>query len=205
MDAKKEYGLETKIVEMDGIISIQDWNSITEHFDGKEWNYVGFNFHQGAKENIKLITTLHKILPKDIVYIRAWKGSIFFMFNNGEEKDFCGETTPEIIEWLVKRKFENEIFGSLVDRINKYPQEPESRIIDNDMRYIVLKEQKWKCNNCGVTLKFKKDSDWKGEIAHIDHIHPFAEWHSYNSNINERSNLQALCEKCNLKKGKKIS
>lgn len=86
--------------------------------------------------------------------------------------------------------------------------EEPSRIIDKNTRYIVLKEQKWKCNNCHKQLKFNKDSQFGEEIAHIDHIHPYSKMYSYRNgfyNINERANLQGLCEKCNLTKHKNIN
>jgi len=80
------------------------------------------------------------------------------------------------------------------------------RIIDYATRYEVCKRQKWRCNNCNEQLKFSKHSDWDGKVAHIDHIHPFSERISYPKGamyINEISNLQALCPKCNLTKHKK--
>lgn len=82
------------------------------------------------------------------------------------------------------------------------------RIIDWETRYLVLKRQRWKCNNCGCVLKMSKYSHWDGEVAHIDHIFPFADRFAYPKGhlmINEISNLQALCPDCNLKKGKKIN
>jgi len=83
------------------------------------------------------------------------------------------------------------------------------RIVTRDDRYNVMKRQKWRCNFCSVSLKFNKHSPWKGEIAHIDHIHPFSKKESYINgaiNINEIANLQALCPKCNIsKKDKKIN
>jgi len=73
-------------------------------------------------------------------------------------------------------------------------------------RYKILTRQNWKCNICGQKLKYKKNSPWGGEVAHIDHIHPFTKKSTYpngEANINEPTNLQALCPDCNLKKGKK--
>lgn len=83
--------------------------------------------------------------------------------------------------------------------------EDATRVITKEMRYLILKEQKWNCNLCGNRLKYSKDSQWKGRIAHVDHIHPFAKRHTYKGHINERENLQALCPECNLKKAKGYS
>lgn len=77
-----------------------------------------------------------------------------------------------------------------------------SRYISPDARYEVLKRQSWKCNFCGKHLKYSNKHKLGDEVAHIDHIHPFSEWETYNGNINEVSNLQALCPECNLKKHK---
>lgn len=81
-----------------------------------------------------------------------------------------------------------------------------TRIIPKQLRYEILSEQKWNCNICSVKLKFSINNDWSGEVAHIDHIYPFSKKDTYingEENINERSNLQALCPKCNLNKSDK--
>jgi len=94
----------------------------------------------------------------------------------------------------------------LVHIVSKSTKDP-ARLIKPKQRYQILKRQKWKCNTCACKLKFSKDSDWDGEIAHIDHIHPFALRHTYprgQAKINELSNLQALCPDCNLSKGTNI-
>lgn len=75
-----------------------------------------------------------------------------------------------------------------------------TRYISRTDRYAVLKRQKWKCNDCGKSLKYNDNSGWDGELAHIDHIHPFSKWETYDGDINEVSNLQALCSKCNKEK-----
>lgn len=100
----------------------------------------------------------------------------------------------------------NGSFGDSWYIINEIIHIPIERIITKELRYRVLKRQKWICNNCGVQLKYNINSKWDGVIAHIDHIHPFSQRNTYiygAENINEIENLQALCDKCNLKKGKK--
>ncbi len=85
-----------------------------------------------------------------------------------------------------------------------------------EFRYDVLKSQKWKCNICGETLKYGKNTKcWKNktkeemdkiEVAQIDHLHAYSKMDTYVNgieNINERINLQALCLKCNRNKGVK--
>ena len=111
----------------------------------------------------------------------------------------CGHTETSEEEY-VKCK----VCSSFMNKIIFY-DEP-TRIIPQELRYAILKEQKWKCNNCACRLKYNIDSQWEGEVAHIDHIHPFAEREDYPNglwNINERTNLQALYPKCNLTKYKR--
>lgn len=75
------------------------------------------------------------------------------------------------------------------------------RRISKVTRYEVLDRQGWYCNHCHIKLKYDGRKKFNGEVAHIDHIHPFSEWESYKGiDINEPSNLQALCPSCNMKK-----
>lgn len=86
--------------------------------------------------------------------------------------------------------------------------EKVSRVISKKTRYLILSRQHWTCNNCSERLKYNKRSKWEGSVANIDHIHPFSKRDSYingSTNINELSNLQALCETCNKKKGAKYN
>jgi len=84
--------------------------------------------------------------------------------------------------------------------------ENSCRYISREKRYEVLRRQKWRCNICGCKLKYSKENSWEGEVAHIDHIFPYTQKEFYfnrEENINELSNLQALCPKCNLTKSSK--
>ena len=81
------------------------------------------------------------------------------------------------------------------------------RYIEQEKRFYVLKRQKWRCNICNTHLKYDKNSEWDGEVAHIDHIFPYSLRKYYINgieNINEIDNLQALCPKCNLGKHNKL-
>ena len=86
----------------------------------------------------------------------------------------------------------------------KYKESSSGRYISRLMRYNILRRQNWSCNECGIKLKYGKKSAFIGDVAHIDHIHPYSKKETYTGeDINEPSNLQALCSTCNLKKGKK--
>lgn len=101
--------------------------------------------------------------------------------------------------------FESKYFENISKSFLDYTLNPK-RIINKEQRYKIIKRQFWKCNICFTTLKMSKHSGWQGEIAHIDHIHPFSERWDYPNGINcinEDSNLQALCPSCNLRKNNK--
>lgn len=93
------------------------------------------------------------------------------------------------------------------DLIMEYSEEEsKGRYVSREERYGVLKRQGWCCNVCGCKLKYSKEQLWVGEVAHIDHIHPYSKRESYPKgvgSINESLNLQAFCPSCNLSKGKK--
>ncbi len=119
----------------------------------------------------------------------------------------------ELKEDIIKLTVERDKYFRLYNNINgeKEPKQYQSfqlmqeRVISKDIRYHVLKRQKWRCNSCSQVLKMNKNSGWDGEVGHIDHIHPFADRATYPkgpSYINEADNLQGLCPQCNLKKGK---
>lgn len=110
----------------------------------------------------------------------------------------------EISDWLMGEIEEKD--EEIANAIKGENLEKEKRYISKEKRYAILKRQKWKCNQCFTTLKYSIESNWKGEIAHIDHIHPYSKRQTYPNgvnNINELSNLQALCPKCNKEKSNK--
>lgn len=120
---------------------------------------------------------------------------------------FCGQCRRIIsrIEFAESCKGEHFICKKCNNEIDII--EDATRIITREKRYIILKRQGWHCNNCGIKLKYSADSSFQGEVAHIDHIHPFSKRETYLHfpwNINEESNLQALCEKCNRAKWSKL-
>lgn len=177
-------------------------------FGNKFWNRLhNFNIFLGKvkeKNNYRVDDFMN-------FQLHSWKGNIWWgksRFENGfdygkeyVEKDFTGWTTDEIIDFILQHH--------LIEREKELIEEEEediSRIITRDDRYIVLKRQRWRCNFCNCKLKFNSNSEWDGEIAHIDHIHPFSKKETYPNgaeNINELSNLQALCPSCNLSKSSK--
>lgn len=197
---------------------------------GLDWDYNGFDMsgygngdddrspqgqEQCRKRNFQWLQQNHHKdfldLSLEKFELHAWKGSIWWGKSHFQspsnclneeyiEKDFTSWNSKEIVDWLKENRP-----GRKVNR-RDYISNNISRIISREDRYNVLKRQKWNCNQCGCKLKYKINSDWDGEVAHIDHIHPFSSRGSYPNgefNINELSNLQALCPKCNLSKTNK--
>jgi len=162
------------------------------------------------EENLLLLCRFEEFFETDIKliskHLNFWKGCGDFTNYIGTKiEDFSGWSSAKIITWLIENAdlFLKPIPNKIITKkIIVIPP----RVIDSKIRYEVLKRQSWKCNQCGETLKFKKTSSWEGEVAHIDHIHPYSKAESYKNGvqrINEIENLQGLCPKCNLTKGKK--
>ena len=76
---------------------------------------------------------------------------------------------------------------------NKFAEtkKQERRIMNDDIRYNVLKRDNYTCQICGVTAK-------DGAKLHVDHIIPVSE-----GGKTVMSNLQTLCDRCNLGKSNK--
>jgi len=77
---------------------------------------------------------------------------------------------------------------------NKYREtkKQEREIMNDDIRYNVLKRDNYSCQICGVTSK-------DGAKLHVDHIVPVSK-----GGKTVMSNLQTLCEQCNVGKSNKI-
>jgi len=185
--------------------------------------YMGFRMdktHSQKEENKKIeehndliLSIFSKELEKEKIKKRldCWKGTMFFKEDKEDNfneaiRYFGGWNTEDIILWLIH--FGNNIVQDKESIRKKLRKDIEiSRKIPKDKRYKVLKRQKWRCNVCNKKLKFSKDSDWEGEIAHMDHIHPYTKRWSYPNgieNINELDNIQALCPKHNKEKYNKM-
>lgn len=91
-------------------------------------------------------------------------------------------------------------FNNLVDVYNEWKngnkfeetKKQERKIMNDDIRYNVLKRDNYACQICGVTAK-------DGAKLHVDHIVPVSK-----GGKTVMSNLQTLCDRCNLGKSNKI-
>lgn len=76
---------------------------------------------------------------------------------------------------------------------NKYEEtkKQERKIMNDDIRYNVLKRDNYTCQLCGLTVK-------DGAKLHVDHIIPVSK-----GGKTVMSNLQTLCDRCNIGKSNK--
>ena len=185
-------------------IFFQPWDEI--------YKKIKIYYDEDKDERIKEdVDELYEKIPEDIdkIYgVNEFEGMLIICWNNNISADYYKECKllngVDISSgdwWVVEHVYKNFVSVATEDIL---PTEEEpSRVIDRQTRYKVIKRQKWKCNFCQETLKFNNNSSWEGEIAHIDHIHPYSDRYNYVNgvqNINENNNLQALCSVCNLKK-----
>jgi hypothetical protein len=187
--------------------------------------YRGVNILWDADKDTRIYHAVDELLDKYLINVYditeflegidcvgESKGSLTIYYTNNKAgfvahnflKDWKEFEPKGYDYWVVfhefpKGEYEPEIY--YVEEVEIPP-----RVISSGKRYEVCKRQKWKCNICGSRLKFHEDSEWDGNLCHIDHIHPYSDAENYSrgpENINESINLQALCEKCNWKKGKR--
>lgn len=185
-----------------------------------DYKYEGFDMSKthDQEETNKEITEHNKnFLLKNKSYFNnlefflnnfdCWKGVCFLGRRSNPIQEFSGWTSLDILNWLIQ--FDKDNFSENKNEEETINNKEVGRIITKEKRYKVLKRQGWVCNECGTKLKFSKNSQWEGELAHIDHIFPYSKRKEYpngEDNINELENLQALCPKCNqIKRDKNVN
>lgn len=107
---------------------------------------------------------------------------------------FYRKYNDDIIKKEAKISFEELVkFYNLWLNGNKYDEtvKQERKIMNDNIRYNVLKRDNFKCQLCGNTVK-------DGAKLHVDHIIPVSK-----GGKTVMSNLQTLCDRCNIGKGNK--
>lgn len=187
--------------------------------------YFGIKIKWDDDHDTRIYSAIEKIIKlaqgdyealSAILWVRETKANLTIAIDDSWDGELAAGYLEEFAQrgfdvidgdyWTINIEFPNGKFDhdKFLRQSSKVTQ--PSRIVDKQDRYEVLKRQKWVCNICHTKLKYSLNSDWDGEVAHIDHIHPFSDAINYvggSEKINESSNLQALCPKCNLGKGKK--
>lgn len=109
---------------------------------------------------------------------------VYYSSNSGNINDSWhlkysfDELTIKYNEWKSRNVF-------------KETAKQERKIMNDDIRYNVLKRDNFKCQICGVSSK-------DGATLHVDHIIPVSK-----GGKTVMSNLQTLCDRCNIGKSNK--
>ncbi len=90
----------------------------------------------------------------------------------------------------VSKSFDEKLKTMLKKLENKDKNKKKRRPLDTRLRHECFKRDNYKCKECGATNV--------ESVLHADHILPVAQ-----GGTDELSNLQTLCEKCNLAKSDK--
>lgn len=109
-------------------------------------------------------------------------------------RSFYRKSNDEIIKKEANISFEKLVeFYNLWLNGNKYEEtiKQERKIMNDNIRYNVLKRDNFKCQLCGRNVK-------DGAKLHVDHIIPVSK-----GGKTVMSNLQTLCDRCNIGKGNK--
>lgn len=110
------------------------------------------------------------------VYYRSNGGNVY---DNKKRKYLFNDLVFVYNEWNRGNKFEETI-------------KQERKIMNDYIRYNVLKRDNFSCQICGITAK-------DGAKLQVDHIIPVSK-----GGKTVMSNLQTLCERCNIGKSNKI-
>ncbi len=167
------------------------------------------------KDKKKLLRTIRIYLREETGKLLVGQSSIYKeLQSRGYDKGSCMKTLYSFFNEHLnglkpttsnKTTFEYKVFdleGELVSKItcDKKPfaykdYKTQAKLFYKSadwrkLRYEVLKEQEGRCQLCGRTSK-------DGVIMHCDHIEPLSKnW----SRRLDKSNIQVLCEDCNLGK-----
>ncbi len=136
-----------------------------------------------AKEFDKLESMLiDKTKYNEDVYnisINVEVGYITRRYNNSKNRTIKYEELCDLyMEWRNGKKY-------------KETAKRERKYMNDQLRYDVLKRDNFTCTKCGATAK-------DGVKLHVDHIIPVSK-----GGKTTMSNLQTLCERCNIGKGNK--
>lgn len=126
----------------------------------------------------------NSLIYKEKDFLISLKLEVYYRSNSGNVNDSRrGKVSfDELIniynEWQNGNKFEET-------------KKQERKIMNDDIRYNVLKRDNYTCQICGITAK-------DGAKLHIDHIVPVSK-----GGKTVMSNLQTLCDRCNIGKSNK--
>lgn len=127
---------------------------------------------------------LKKIIYKKEDFLITLKIEVYYRSNGGNVNDsrkgkyLFNDLVTIYNDWKNGNKFEET-------------KKQERKIMNDDIRYNVLKRDNYSCQICGATAK-------DGAKLHVDHIIPVSK-----GGKTVMNNLQTLCERCNIGKSNK--
>lgn len=127
---------------------------------------------------------LKKIIYKKEDFLITLKIEVYYRSNGGNVNDsrkgkyLFNDLVTIYNDWKNGNKFEET-------------KKQERKIMNDDIRYNVLKRDNYSCQICGATAK-------DGAKLHVDHIIPVSK-----GGKTVMKNLQTLCERCNIGKSNK--
>lgn len=182
-----EYKEETigKFFSLDKFLPQNGCSLLLTNAPGRRSKIKGQIFKQGMalgvyEENLKIIAMGNT--NEKITLIFCTHSSCEFNFKNikcnARDCSYCKVQEQDITHWMYLPFF----------------QIPNSRKINNNLRYKIFKRDRYKCCYCGNSPAIDENI-----ILHIDHIIPISK-----NGSNSEDNLQTLCSTCNLKKSNKL-
>lgn len=162
---------------------LEDYNKDVE----KLGNYESSN---RSKYSLKKFNRIENRVFKSLVYKKedfliTLNLEVYYQSNKGNvnESKYSKFTFEDLSimynDWVNGNKFKETI-------------KQERKIMNDDIRYNVLKRDNYTCQICGVTVK-------DGAKLHVDHLIPVSK-----GGKTVMSNLQTLCDRCNIGKSNKI-
>lgn len=127
-------------------------------------------------------------------YLTTRTGTVGYKYKSQKDKethirDFVFDFLKNVDEFTKTGDLEGPTMDELIksSKSKKKPKSNKRKPLTNSIRHEVFVRDDYKCVECGAT---KKDI-----VLHVDHIIPVAQ-----GGTDELSNLQTLCEACNLSK-----
>lgn len=154
-------------------------NEILAHESENKTNYSTEKYQKIENEILK------SLIHKKEDFLICMKCTAYYRSNGGKVHDTrrgkfsFDDLTVLYNEWQNGQKYTET-------------KKQERKIMNDDIRYNVLKRDNYTCQICGATAK-------DGAKLHVDHIIPVSK-----GGKTVMSNLQTLCDRCNLGKSNKM-
>lgn len=186
-----KYHLENDIdnIRMDIENAIYNIN-LLNNYDKDVVNILLCESKNNSKYSLKKFKRIEKRVIDNLIYKKEDFSIIlylklYYLSNGGNVYDSrkAKYSFDELIE--IYDEYKN---GNKFEETKKQ----ERKIMNDEIRYNVLKRDNFKCRICGVSMK-------DGAKLHVDHIIPVSK-----GGKTVMSNLQTLCDRCNIGKSNKI-